>query len=431
MNLTDTVKALEAKDVTVALNLGAHEYCTIDSNCPLAVELRRLMLDAGVTLVELLEGYTAVTAPDPVMSYDFPEMSAKVSILIAGKTIEFELDDVVSEGMKAAIDERFRAVDARMMSVRQLGNSLYSTYLQAIRRAGETNTLPQLEFSRTDLMQVGCLISGEGDTYIFLFPREYKPQYLVSNGVRYKMADEDIESVKRDIFLEFRIRDNRFLSASIYKATGGKLEHYHGTDRSDCWGHVTIPRSWDRRLPSLKRLADLIMNSLVTINLDSLMMRDPADMPHIDRLKDRSTELGIEGEIEVREGGTTGRWVAPNTGETPRAGWGARGGATEGGGRQPDRTEQEYIRRWGVPTDGEAAALAGDRDVCAICGRGYEHHNGYNCPAGTQEEERMRRFGTTEPPIDMEQTCMLCGIRAGGHHDGGRICPQEWGDGVR
>ena len=59
MNLSQTVQALEANGVVVALDCGVHGYCDINSNCPVAVQLRKFIHESGVTLEELLTGYAA------------------------------------------------------------------------------------------------------------------------------------------------------------------------------------------------------------------------------------------------------------------------------------------------------------------------------------------------------------------------------------
>ena len=383
MNLSETIQALEAKNIAIAINLGTHQHCAIDSNCPLAVELRRIMVDAGVTLEQLLEGYTAVTAADPV-SYNLPEIDGKVAITIAGTTVELDLSDIASTELRTAMTRKDGELREREVSIHRLGNSLYHSYLRAIAQARESPILPQLSFSRTALMKANCHITCDGNSYIFLFPTEYKPEYMVHcseyrTGVitRYKIADEDIETLKEEVWLQLVVRGDRFLHAQLVKRTGRGLLHYHGDEDGDCWGNVRIPPSWDGTLESLCELKTLIMNSLATINTTSLMHHHPLGKLPFQEVLDRCTRIGIEGAIPPQPRDTAGRFAARE--EAPRTGWGTR--ARTGGTTAATRTEpEEYARRWGVGTFREAENLEGERAICTVCHQHFAEHNGYTCP---------------------------------------------------
>ena len=300
MNLAETVQALEAKGIATAINLGAHEHCAIDSNCPLAVELRRLVVDAGVTLEQLLEGYEAVTAADPV-NYDLPGIDGKAIIKIGDKVIEVDLDDVVGEQMKAAMDTKRRELGEQEVRVKRLGGGLYTSYLRAIAQARKSPVLPQLGFNHKELLASNCLVTCEGSTYVFLFPCEYKPEYYVNNSVRYKLAASDKKAIKRNTYLEFKIRGGKFLSILLQEKSGETLSHYHGHPGGDCWGHVKLPARWDGELRSLRELVKLCMGSLATINMNSLLEHNPPGMPYYEELKSRGTRVGREGTVAPAE----------------------------------------------------------------------------------------------------------------------------------
>jgi len=237
-----------------------------------------------------------------------------------------------------------------------------------------------LSFDTRELLASNCLVTTDRDKYVFLFPVEYKPEYLVRDGTRYKMADEDIEATTRQVYLKFIVtKNNRFTSASLHDGTGDKFQHYHGDSVYDCWGNVRLPTQWDGRLRSLVRLVTTLMRSLATVNLNSILEHDPPSMPDTDGLEDRATELGKEGEIEVQD--ETAPAEGWTTGEA-RTGWGTRRRTgTTTTATEPTRTEaEEYMRRWGVATDGEARALTGEQANCALCGRPWGRHNGWECP---------------------------------------------------
>ena len=470
MNLYETVQALEAKNITVAINLGEHTNCSIDSNCPVAIELRRLVIEAGITLEQLLEGFETVTARP--LAYTLPNFSSKTLIKVAGKVIEIDLNDVIEGELKARIEEKIRELDSLKGSVNGVGKHLFESYLDAMRRAKQIKQLPQLECGRTELIKSMCLINSSMGNYVFLFPFVYNPDCLVSGGTRYKMSEEDIAAVKRQAFIELvATRDGKILSARVLRDTGNKLTHYHGNEGGDCWGSVRIPERWDGTLTSLIRLKCTLVGSLQTINLNSILRHDPPSMPHTDMLRERSTTLGREGELSRPSRGRRGTgagwagrdengdvyedepeeeeeehededhdegWRTTQGEATARNAWGV---GRRGRRQQPTRGQPpevlagEMVRRFGTPEAPENLDT-----VCAVCGERYgSHFGGYGSPiecprdhnrnrtpgARTPEAERLRRWGITTAPTDMTQICALCGMEAGVHFQMGLICPPD------
>lgn len=370
MNLKDSVRALEAKGVTVALNVGAHEQCRLDSNCPLAIQLRRLMADASVTLEQLLEGYEEVVAVDPV-TYDFPELSARMQVNIGGKTIDLNLDEVLTTQVRVRVQDKMRELAELQTRVKLVGQSLYNSYLNEIARQRDNRTLPQLTYAVEDMISTQCIITCEGGNYVFLFPTEYSPQYIIDSGIRYSLATEDKERMVRAAWLKIVVSPaNKILHVLLMDEVGIKLQHYHGNPRDDCWGAVTIPKTWDKRLVTLQRLAIAMMNSLKTINRNSIFRNEPTDMPNIDFVMDRSTEIGREGEFDETR-------PAPVEEEHP-AGWGAGHWgrrARQPGEQPPTVTDRRFLDM--TPGDMDA--------VCTVCGAVYGRHytsdaHGLECP---------------------------------------------------
>ena len=318
MNLSETVQALEAKDIQVAIDLGVHQRCLLDSNCPKAVELRTEISKAGIELTEILEGYQAVTAPDPFSwdNIDFG-IDGRVTLEIAGQRIQLDLTQEIEAQLADTIKGRIEDIRRQEQRLKDLGNSLYERYLYEIARLRETRALPQLSFTTEDLLRYNIMVSSEGDNYIFLSPALYRPEYIIRDGIRYELSTEDKKTLRREVVLQFTItKDNRFLSMTLFTLTGQKFEHYHGRT-GDCWGTIPLPRQWDRSLRSLDILKIQTFNALVTINYNSLMQREPPAMPHIDQLLARSTKLGREGvlgetteQTGTRIGGTGTRWGA-------------------------------------------------------------------------------------------------------------------------
>ncbi len=474
MDLRQTFHALEdlktekyPQGITLALDLGVHQYCDINSNCPLAIQLRKYIHEAGVTLVDLLAGFAQSQEPPPDrIEPTLPEFNGKAMIQIAGQNMEIDFTDTIKQQLGSAYENQIHYFKQMQNHITDVGASLHRTYLHQIYELRRTKVLPQLSFGVTDLVKYPCCITTKRDKYIFLFPREYKPQWIVTGGVRYLLNKDDIDSLERPCYIQFAVTvDGKIFSARLLGDRGYGMEHYHGHERDDCWGNVAIPERWNKSLSMLNTLANQLMASLATINKDSLVQHDIEDMIHIDNLMERATELGEEGHVEARERPTGGwrtgdgedpdRTTEPPTDAPAPAGrrWGHREDTTprDAAGHivildelanHTDANpaiqltdDQEYLRRWGVTS---AVNITIVNRVCALCGHDYVEHGGFHCQhdeltTRTPEQELMRRFGVTEPPRNMDIICMVCGERFGRHHRTGNdnyftICPRDWRD---
>lgn len=302
MNLSETIQALKAKGIQVAIDLGIHTRCLLDSNCPKVIELRRLLDKAGIGLPEILEGYQQVIVPDPInWSNDGFQVDGKVTVRIAGLDVQLDLTNFIESQLNRSVREKLDTIKQQEDRVRELGQSLYRRYQEEITNQRRKKTLPQLPFSRDDIIRYDIRITSDGDNYIFFLPAFYHPEYIVRDGVRYELAEEDKANLKRNIYLSFSIsRDNIFISAVLLDDTGAKFRHYHGKS-GECWGQIQLPNQWDKTLRSLDALKRSLIGALVTINYNSLLDREPPGMPHADKLRERSRELGREGVIEQLE----------------------------------------------------------------------------------------------------------------------------------
>lgn len=323
LNLQQTVQALEQKGILVLTDVGVHRHCDINSNCPVAVELRRFIQESGTTLPDLIEGFAATQVPPPVpLSEDEYRVDGKTQVIIGGHTISLDLTDMLKEKIESAWNYKLRELNRSLERVQVLGERLYHTYLGKIDNLYRTRALPMPNHSASDILKYGCYLAKTediGDSYLYIFPREYNPQYLVRDGIRYRMAKEDVQAIRRPVNVVIVIRDQKILRVEVVDQQGRGFYHYHGEPGGDCWGNVVLPQRWDGSLQGLTDVVRNLMGSLATINMNSLMHRDPDDMPEIGDVMDRSTEMGEEGVIQVpsspqqSEGGT--RWGQ---------GWGGR-----------------------------------------------------------------------------------------------------------
>lgn len=397
MNLRQTIQALEQNNIIVSTDIGVHQYCDINSNCPVAVELRKYIHESGVTLKDLLEGFAAFQTSSPAPERaepDYPEFDGQSTINIAGQTVKIDYTETIKRQLGSRFSDKMNELNSMSNRCRTLGVNLHHTYRDLYDRLKNTKELPQLSFGIAELIMTKCHITSDSNNYIFLFPRHYKPQWIVTRGVRHEIDPKDVADIERDVFIRIVVtRERKILHALLLHDTGEKLYHYHGT-HNDCWGMVVIPEMWDGRLRSLDDLATQLIRSLATINKDSLMTSEPPDMPEMDDVFENSTKLGEEGQIEEREhreGGAT--WTVGETADgtaeegTTRRRWGQRPRRT--GNRPPADAEEgeltieeEYMRRWGAPgnpPDTEA--------ICALCGERWGIHNGFICR--TREARRL------------------------------------------
>lgn len=301
MNLNETVKALEAKGVIVALNIGEHERCAIDSNCPLAIKLRKLIGEAGVTLPELLEGYESIKPADPI-SYEFPNFNGKITLNIGGKTVKLELEDVITGELKEHVAKKLKHIKNLETNARNFGRALYGNYQIHLQRAIQGQALPQLAFSIQELMKANCHItqetSGGHSYYVFLFPFKYSPEYMVQGNRRYSIKPSDRKTITRDVLFRFMVsKDGRFLQPDMIYPDKKGLDHYHGHGGGNCWGGVKLPLRWDGSLQNIVAIAKTMQGSLKTINMSSIANDHPTGMPDRHELFRRGTMIGEEGKL--------------------------------------------------------------------------------------------------------------------------------------
>lgn len=299
MNLQDTIKGMQKAGYEVALELGQHVYCDLSSNCPLAIELRRVISDCGITAGQLAEGYEQVVHPyNPFANIRVADVSGTLNIVLGEKSFSVDMKDVLERNIKSAVSARMRTLNLETRRLKDLGSSMYQTLEVEIAKANKAKKLPQLSFAVIDMVKTGVLVTSGREEYMFLFPHEYNPKYLVDNGIRYKIAPADVERIHTDIFIQYRITlARKVVSVStLRKDNGEEFEHYHGSSHGDCWGTAQILEEWDGTLMSLYRNSLTLVGSLGAVNMNSLLRRNPVDMPTSVVLKGRSTVMGREGD---------------------------------------------------------------------------------------------------------------------------------------
>jgi hypothetical protein len=295
LTLKDVLEAVEAQGTIIAFDMGEHWYCTIDSNCPKAVALRRILGEAKIEW-EKLERYQK---PENVFANHEILRPLTAKVTLGGQ--EIDLSNLVNQEAVYQIQRLIDNATENRTRVSRLGDGFYATYIQQLREARKTTTLPQLHFPIELLLSLKCTI-GIGDDkryYQVGFECKYAPKWLYTTGKRYEISATVAKTLERDAILVFYLtRDRKLLAPILLKRNGQKLNHYHGYV-SDCWGTAKMIERWDGSLQQLWNQFRLLTGALTTINLDSLMSHQPDDMPHVDELKRHSVIMGEEGKLDA------------------------------------------------------------------------------------------------------------------------------------
>jgi hypothetical protein len=328
--LYQVLDLLKQKDIEVALNVGEHQYCSIQSNCPMAIKLRKMIEDMGLVLDDALKDYKPDRV-DPL--YRVPAINpvpAELTVTMGGEPVKIDMSRVITQEVKNGIESHFDNLRRRSEKLEHYAQSLHQTYMNEIYNLRKTKVLPALDFSITDLHKAGVYAgcSPVDNMYIFYTPMVYEPHYLYSGGIRYEISDEDkLRLYVKDLYLKSSIlqRNMTFYSHTIIRSSGTKLVHYHG-DRSDCWGNVKIAVKWDGTLRNLSKVTHELIMSIITINGDSLMRRDPTGFPTYQQLFERARKIGREGEMTppVIATTTTAFSTTATTGDGAPVRWGRR-----------------------------------------------------------------------------------------------------------
>jgi hypothetical protein len=326
MNLSDTIEALKLRKVDVILELGEHYNCSLESNCPLAIQLRRMISEAGVTLPELLEAFNEPKPDDPVRLLDsMKEVTAKLDLYLGGDlgSIQVDMSKATKSALQTSILNKLDEISLQQSGLRKIGASLYTAYNKEIQKARNTKVLPQFQASVAELAKYRVTISkSERNNYLFNFFTEYKPLYIYDNGFRYELTDADKKATFRDAILSIEVtpQGSTYFIVLLEDPSGDILRHYHGNTGGDCWGHVDT-RLKEFSLAAIDRLKIVCMNSLATINYNSLLNPSPAGMPTAQNVRERAILMGREGETGgANPNTTTARWATAGAG----AAWGRR-----------------------------------------------------------------------------------------------------------
>jgi hypothetical protein len=303
--LNDMIDLLKfSHKIEMAISLGEHGYCSIMSNCPMAIKLRKMIEDMGMNVDTLVKDFKPVGSRPLLYTGTLPSVEsipAKLHLTFGDENVELDMTKFISSEAQVALENHISSIRNQNRNLLSYGQKLHSTYMAEIAKLRRTKTLPALEFSLAELAEYKMLASANtvNGVYVFYTPMTYEPQYLYDNGVRYEISDADKQLVRREgLYLSTSIlaETRQIYNNTILNSIGGKFEHYHGRG-TDCWGSVKTAQKWEGTLRWIRTYTNLLVKSILTINGESLMTRQPAGMPAFADLMSRATKLGREGDI--------------------------------------------------------------------------------------------------------------------------------------
>jgi hypothetical protein len=331
MTLNDVIQALELKGILVANNIGEHGNCDISSNCPKAIEVRKIINESGLTLAAILEAVQEIQsldAPSKQITVDaLPEINCMAEVHIGDQTVQVDMTSMVEAATRTAIHNKLDELNnlkTKMLNTIMGCNKALNDQIVGLKR--KKDTPPQLSFTLESILNSKAMCTSIEGNYVIIFPLRYHPEYIYKDGGRFRITDPEV--LTRDVYLTYTISTiNKILKTELHNKDGSKFSHYHGNNEYDCWGNIKMPTVWDGKLESLWILTTQLEKSLVTINYNSMMNSGrPIGLPTAESLLESAVKLGIEGQrtiptVPVFDPITTARVTATDN-RPVTTGWG-------------------------------------------------------------------------------------------------------------
>jgi hypothetical protein len=305
------LQALEQHGHAVAFDVGEHFRCQIDTNCPRAVELRKILTAMSLD-------YKTLNVEEPLDVRLFEGDIHPITTMVQIGSTPIDISAIVK---KEAVD-MIRGLITRASSaeerVKRLGQSYNNTYNNRVAELRRQGRLTQLTFSLVDMVKYNCRITTDADCkhYLMCFGIAYAPLYTYSDGNRYAIKPDVAQTLIRDVWVVYKItKDRKVVETKLVTSKGNKFHHYHGNDAGDCWGQNEKLHTWDGTLKQLGEKAFSLSRALATVNMNSLLNRTPDGLPTYDKLQKQTTKLGVEGVIDSPDTVVTPAAPAPRWGQ--------------------------------------------------------------------------------------------------------------------
>jgi hypothetical protein len=309
MELNIALKVLQEQyNMEVALNMGEHAYCSVESNCPVAVKLRKILIEAGIDFDELKtkipEQVNDISIIDRA-GVNLDDVTDTVTATVFGTEITIPVQNIIKPEFVSTVQNYIYNLKQKRIRLDSYAYALQDTFNNELAKARRKVVLPTLEIPFHEAAGVTILANNREEVYEIYVPTVYAPKLIYDDGVNYQLDEADRVKIERkNLYMRYRIRPDKVIVDTILVTDKGEgLEHYHGRSGHDCWGTVETMSKWDGSIKQLRQRTLLLERSLVTINYNSLLRRDPSGMPGADSVMSRATahKLGVVGEIEQRK----------------------------------------------------------------------------------------------------------------------------------
>ncbi|KKL17168.1 hypothetical protein LCGC14_2488240, partial [marine sediment metagenome] len=214
-------------------------------------------------------------------------------------SISIPLSEVIGNNIRTAVFNRMQELRDADTTLERIGQAFHHTYQEKVAALSKNKRLQQVAFDPEELRRTGCQVTAFEGNYLFIFPFDYHAEYIVNNGIRHELSAAHKAQIARlggCITIEISNK-NKFTFAKAKKADFTPMDHYHASHGGNCWGQITIPRTWNVTLRQVYALFKEVEGSLMTINYNSLLNRHPEGMPEASAILRDATRIGREGEL--------------------------------------------------------------------------------------------------------------------------------------
>lgn len=313
ISVQDAIRCLEQfyrtdkfpEGIIVPKDYGNHAYCSMDSNCPEAVKVRKVLEEAGIELKDLIDCWLTREGdpPPPPFQWRDIDVSGKAYVNIGGSRVEVDIGNTIQWQLEDQMNRKWQQFQRFQQHYSSLARDMFHAYAYHFIEARRVKGLPQLSFPIKDMLQYRCMITScNQESYAFIFPFHYEPEHIYANRKVYRIHQDHRTVLARDVYVYLTVWINKEIAEpSLIYENGSKFEHYHGHGY-DCWGAVKQIKKWDGKLSSLYQYVKMLENAQKTINRDSLMMTNPAGFPAFPDVFAASKYLGKEGEYKEGSG---------------------------------------------------------------------------------------------------------------------------------
>ncbi len=232
MTLTEVFDSLGENDILTGLDIGVHGNCEIDSNCPIAIELRRVVREAGITLQQLVDGAALhQTRGDDdnffLRNTEIQLPTEDITFSVFGQDVSISLAQIIGPDVRVAVENRLASIRDANRVIESVGQAYLNTYREKVAALSKNKRLQQVAFDPEELRRTGCQVTATEGNYLFIFPFDYGAEYIVNNGIRHELSAAHKAQIARlGGSMTFEItHENKFSTLKVKKADFSTMDH--------------------------------------------------------------------------------------------------------------------------------------------------------------------------------------------------------------